>query len=228
MKGVGRSMKLVAIGLFALAVVTILPSAPAYGHAPTEAQKAFEIEFMQETIDHHFSGVEMAELCLDKATSKKLRRVCSDIATGQAEEIRLLQRYLEDWYEIEKEPELMPADQQMLEELAALEGRAFDVALSEAFIEHHRTQIGRSQVCLEEAFHRELVRLCKKQITTQSREIRVFEQVIAGDRNDGHGEEHGHDHHGHDHGGHAHEHPGHHGDDDGDRGERRQRHRDDD
>ena len=222
MKALGGPTKLAVIALVAMGA-TFAASAPAYGHAPSQEQAAFETEFMQETIDHHFSGVKMAELCLDKTSSKRLRRVCSDIATGQAEEIRTMQRWLDDWYDIEKEPALMPADQEMLAELAALEGREFDVALSAAFIEHHSVQIGRSQVCLEEAFHRQLVKLCKEQIKVQSREIRVFEKVIAGASNGGHGD-HVHDHAGH----HGHHQEGHHGRHEDDHGDDRGHERDDD
>ena len=225
MKALRRPTKLAAIALVAMAA-TFAASAPAYGHAPSQAQAAFETAFMQETIDHHFSGVEMAELCLDKATSQKLRRVCSDIATGQAKEIRVLRRWLDDWYDIEKEPELMPADQQMLAELAALEGREFDVALSAAFIEHHRVQIGRSQDCLGEAFHGQLIKLCKEQIRVQSQEIRVFEKVIAGmskGRQGNHGD-HTHDHAWHN----GHRHERHHGHDEDAHGDDRGHERDDD
>lgn len=227
MRRTARSVVVRAMAVCVLATAALAGSTAAYAHNPTPSQAAFEIEFMKETIDHHFAGVKMAELCLEKGTSKKLRGVCSDIAVGQSEEIEVMQRWLDKWYDVEKEPELMPADEQMLTDLAALEGREFDVAVSTAFIEHHRVQISRSQVCLEEAVHRELIKLCKQQIETQSREIRIFEKVVAASRGNGHGDK---GKHGHAHGGrqHGHDHGGHHERDDDDRGDRRETEREDD
>jgi uncharacterized protein (DUF305 family) len=192
-QSVSRRVGLTAITVLAVAAATFA-AAPAYAHGPKQSQVTFEVEFLQETIDHHFAGVKMGELCLDKATSNKLRDVCSDIAVGQAAEIRVMQEYLENWYEIQKDPELMPEDEQMLQALAALSGKEFDIELSMAFIEHHRVQIGRSEACLEEAFHRQLIKLCKEQIRTQSREIRIFEKVIAAAQNNGNGSGGGHGH----------------------------------
>lgn len=201
MEGTATRLRVILVALLALAGAAFA-AAPARAHGPTPSEAQFETEFMTETIDHHFAGVKMAELCLEKGTSKQLRDVCSDIAAGQSKEIEVMQRFLESWYDVKKEPELMPADQQMLEELAALEGKAFDIGVSEAFIDHHRIQIERSQVCLEQAFHRALIELCEKQIKTQSREIRVFERVIATAKDNGRGHHHsrGHDDRGHDRG----------------------------
>jgi uncharacterized protein (DUF305 family) len=184
-----RRALLAAAGMAAVLSAAV---ASASGPAPEAPQAAFEQAFLTNTIDHHFMAVEMGELCVAKGRSAKLRRVCQDIVEEQSAEIEEMQGYLRDWYGTEKEP-MMPddpldGDMHDMEELEqAAPGREFDVLVSRMFIEHHLLQIARSKRCLRRAYHEELEDLCRRQIETQAREIRIFRNVIQSYRGD-----HGH------------------------------------
>jgi len=48
-----------------------------------KAAADFEVDFMKEIVDHHFSAVKMGELCVRKTTLPRLREVCEDIVMMQ-------------------------------------------------------------------------------------------------------------------------------------------------
>lgn len=198
-----------ATALVAAVSFTLAGAAVADGPAPKKKQSKFEHEFLTMTIDHHFAGVKMGEICVERNTDPRLDPVCSDIIEMQSQEIDEMRAYLRDWYGYDKEPMLDDMAREDLEELReARRGEEFDVLVSEMFIEHHRLQIRNSERCLKKAFHPELKDLCQRQIEAQSSEIEIFEAVIEGyegdDRGD-HGGGHRHDHGDRGHGG------GHHG-----------------
>jgi uncharacterized protein (DUF305 family) len=168
------------LALLALLALLGLPGvASASAPAPTNAEARFEVDFLRETVDHHFMALEMGELCVEKATDERLQAVCADIVAAQAGEIEDMRGFLRDWYSTDEQPSTTKRDERDMEELEEAEpGEEFDVLVSEMFIEHHRVQIRRSELCLRRAFHEELVDLCERQIETQSAEIEVFEAVI--------------------------------------------------
>ena len=59
-----------------------------------------------------------------------------------------------------------------------LDDERFDIAVSEAFIEHHATQIGNSTDCLRRACHLVLLRLCQQMVEAQSQEILEFRLIL--------------------------------------------------
>jgi uncharacterized protein (DUF305 family) len=193
---VGLKRMFPALATLVVAAALSPTAALASGPAPDGPKAAFEQAFLTHTIDHHFMGVEMGELCVTKGRHPKLRDVCQDIIENQSAEIEEMRAYLRDWYGTDKEP-MMPddpldgdmSDMEDLEQAAA--GEEFDVLVSKMFIEHHLLQIARSTRCLRKAYHDELKHLCRRQIKAQSREIRIFAKVIAAYRGDDHG--HGRD-----------------------------------
>jgi uncharacterized protein (DUF305 family) len=58
----------------------------------------FEIAFMTEMIRHHKKAVVNASQCIDHAYHDALQDLCTDIATTQLEEIRLMEDWLCQWY----------------------------------------------------------------------------------------------------------------------------------
>lgn len=174
-----RRMGVLLVTLGALGALA-LPGA-AMGSAPASNPQAaeFEKKFLTETIDHHFMGVQMGRLCMDKSRSRRLGDICTAIVVNQGEEIkRMRDDFLLDWYGVEKHPMLMPADRSDLRMLARRSGRRFDITLSRMFIEHHQVQLARSYECLTSAAHHKLQHTCMDQIETQSREIRQFRRVL--------------------------------------------------
>ncbi len=60
----------------------------------------FEIEFMQMMIRHHAKAVNEGEKCLQKAYHPELRQLCQNIIVTQTAEIRQMQAWLCQWYQI--------------------------------------------------------------------------------------------------------------------------------
>ncbi|HJT70794.1 MAG TPA: DUF305 domain-containing protein [Terriglobales bacterium] len=58
----------------------------------------FEIEFMQEMIEHHADAIRESTDCLLKAYHKELRDLCQNIITAQAAEINTMRTWLCQWY----------------------------------------------------------------------------------------------------------------------------------
>ena len=139
--------------------------------APQVGTARFEIDFMQDMIDHHAMAVETAELCVAKAVHEELRELCQRIIAAQSREIEVLQRWLRQWYGVSYEPQMKPADERMIEDLASLSGAEFEIAFMQMMIEHHEAAIREADTCLDRAYHRELERLCGNIVATQSAEI---------------------------------------------------------
>lgn len=60
----------------------------------------FEITFMKRMIRHHWQAIVEGEGCLDRAWHPELKSLCSDIIAAQAAEIRQMQAWLCDWYDV--------------------------------------------------------------------------------------------------------------------------------
>lgn len=168
--------------LASLAAVALLAVAmPAFAGEPATdaATSAYEVDYMKFTIDHHGMGIEMADICLDKAVSSRLNDLCGTIKQDQSQEIDQTKGYLTDWYGQTYDPMLTSQDMMDLDMLRAMDGREFDIGVSEMFIDHHRGIIARSQEALGRVEHPELKGLAQGIITKQSAELPVLESIIA-------------------------------------------------
>jgi len=58
----------------------------------------FEIEFMQEMIEHHADAIRESTDCILKAYHNELRDLCQNIITAQAAEINTMRTWLCQWY----------------------------------------------------------------------------------------------------------------------------------
>lgn len=58
----------------------------------------FEIEFMQEMIEHHADAIRESTDCLLKAYHPELRNLCQNIIAAQAPEINTMRTWLCQWY----------------------------------------------------------------------------------------------------------------------------------
>jgi uncharacterized protein (DUF305 family) len=139
--------------------------------APDRSTARFEINFMQDMIDHHAMAVEMARMCQEKAEDllhEDLLALCGQIVTSQESQIDTLQGWLQDWYGKTYEPRL--EDGQM-RDLEALTGAEFEVAFMVQMIGHHREAIDEASGCLVRAYHPDLIELCGAIIVEQAPEI---------------------------------------------------------
>src|SRR5437763_14880250 len=69
-------------------------------NASLEALKGSEFEqsFLQQMIQHHRSGIEMAKLASDHTKRPELRELGDKIITAQQQEIDQMTKWLADWY----------------------------------------------------------------------------------------------------------------------------------
>ena len=147
--------------------------------APSQRTARYEIDFMQDMIDHHAMAVMMAEMCVDKAVHKELRRLCQDIIAAQSAEIEQMQTWLQEWYGISYEPQMKPSDERMMEQMAALSPEEFEIEFLQMMIEHHEKAIREGETCLRRAYHPELIELCENIIETQTAEIELMQEWLC-------------------------------------------------
>lgn len=142
--------------------------------APDTATASFEVRFMEDMIDHHAMAVEMATLCEAKAVHTELAELCTEIRVAQQQEIETMQSWLQSWYGVSYAPEMSTGAMRRMEKLAALSGAEFEIAFMESMIRHHAQAIREGSMCLERAFHTELLDLCENIIVSQTMEIQLM------------------------------------------------------
>jgi uncharacterized protein (DUF305 family) len=176
-------------GLVAVVAVVALAAglagvASAEAPAPNQRHARFETDFMSETIDHHFLAVQMGELCVEKTTAPPpssdttLRQTCEQIVAAQSRQIELLQTWLADWYGIEKEPQLPPNGDQILDRLRDAKGEEFDTEVSKEFLKHHWTFLPEADRCTATAYHDELRDLCEQMYASQRQQVETFKMIL--------------------------------------------------
>src|ERR1700680_637918 len=75
---------------------------------------AFEVSFLQQMIQHHRSGIEMAKLVADHTQRAELRQLAEKIISAQDQEIGQMTKWLTDWYKTSpKEVANEKADKEM-------------------------------------------------------------------------------------------------------------------
>lgn len=137
--------------------------------AGTRQPKAgLEINYMEFTIDHHAMGVQMAQLCIQKAVHAELRDLCRTELATQSAQIHQLQSWLGAWYGITYQPEMTAGDQRMMAKLAALSGAEFEIEFMEMFSRHHHQIIQRSRPIARQAVHHELRQLAASIVQAQT------------------------------------------------------------
>jgi uncharacterized protein (DUF305 family) len=170
----GASLRICKAALLALALLAVGTAPVAASQpAPDRSTAKFEVDFMQDMIDHHAMAVMIAEMCLDKAVHAELRSLCEDIEASQRQEIRQMQSWPRSWYGVSYAPEMKDTGQ--MKQLERASGAEFEIRFMEMMIRHHRAAIKEAQTCLERAYHGELKSLCQNIVRTQSAEIRQMQ-----------------------------------------------------
>jgi uncharacterized protein (DUF305 family) len=133
-----------------------------------------EINYIEFTIDHHAMGIQMAELCVEKAVHEELRKLCQRNIEAQTRELAMLQQWFQEWYGITYEPEMTPGAERMIEKLAALSGAQFEIEFMETFSRHHHQIVQRSGPIARQAVHEDLRGLARQIIQAQTTDIRLM------------------------------------------------------
>src|SRR3954463_793159 len=94
-----------------IAAFTLIAATGAFGHNPNgkadpmnaslEALKGAEFEqsFLQQMIQHHRSGIEMAKLASDHTARAELRQFAEKMISKQQAEIDKMTGWLKSWYD---------------------------------------------------------------------------------------------------------------------------------
>lgn len=154
--------------------------------APTESSAAFndaDVKFLQSMIPHHAQAVEMAEMVADRtAHPDELGELADTIIATQQDEIDTMNALLADAGEEPVDPGaghamadmdgmagmMDPAD---MEELASLDGEAFDLRFIEMMTAHHQGAIQQAQDVLGSGENAEVADLAQEIIAAQQAEI---------------------------------------------------------
>ncbi len=168
----------------------------------------FEIEFMEFTIDHHFTALRMTELAAGtapqrmaaispsegvaqtpgysptqaKASLEDLKSLARRNNRLQREEISSLQMYLRDWYGINYQPKPSRTGDDELDALeAAPRGDAFDKEFYETFSHHHFSLLEPLNRCITgaELLHPDLRSLCNQMWHSQTADITTMRRDLA-------------------------------------------------
>ena len=145
--------------------------------APDRSIAGFEIDFMEDMIDHHAMAVEIGTMCEGKAVHEELRALCTRIREAQTQEIAELQAWLQAWYSDPYQPEM--ASSRQMEKLAQASGAEFEIMFLEMMIKHHAKAVKEATTCLERAYHPELLALCQDIIETQTLEIQLMRSWLC-------------------------------------------------
>jgi uncharacterized protein (DUF305 family) len=161
-----------------------------------------ELRFMEGMIDHHQMAIDMAQDCLEKASSDDLKTICQNIIDAQSAEIEQMRGWLLDWYNVDYYPVPM-ADMEedhsghdmdemaftdpammmgMMAGLNRVEGVEYDIAWAESMIDHHDDAIHMAERLIRrvgDTGHADLKALAEKIIEDQSAEIETLESLIV-------------------------------------------------
>jgi uncharacterized protein (DUF305 family) len=186
----------------ALGPISALADAPGAG-----LTARFEVEFMQMTIDHHFSALRMTELAAGtdvqrsteiaaiegtsptpgfaatpaKATLDELKSLARRNNRMQREEIMTMQRFLREWYGIDYQPRLREDGRTAIAILErARSGADFNHLFYEAFSRHHYMLMEPVNACMtgSDLTHRDLVRECRGMWHSQIADIEMMRNEL--------------------------------------------------
>ncbi len=197
------------LAAFGLCLSVMLAGASANAEAPGRGLTArFEMRFMKEAIDHHYSALRMTELAAGtdatrdpeispdegtsptpntavtepKASLDEIRSLARRNNRMQREEILMTQKLLHDWYGIDYQPHLSKmarATIQLLEQAAP--GDEFNHLFLETFTRHHFIITARATECLAslDQSHDALRRMCRGILEGQLNDIDEMREILC-------------------------------------------------
>lgn len=136
----------------------------------------FEQSFLQQMIQHHRSGIEMAKLASDHTSRAELRQFAEKMISKQQAEIDKMTGWLKSWYNASpKEVANEAADKDMKMHMSMLSGKKdsdFDKAFLEMMPKHHHAAVEMAEQAEKKATHSELKELAATMAKDQQAEIK--------------------------------------------------------
>jgi len=171
-----------------LAAFTIITAANAFAHNPAgkpdpmnaslEPLKGAEFEqsFLQQMIQHHRSGIEMAKLASDHTKRSELREFATKMIATQQQEIEQMTKWLNEWFKASpKEIANEAAEKGMKMHISMLSEKHdadFDKAFLEMMPKHHHMAVEMAEQAEKKATHPALKELAAKIAKDQQQEIK--------------------------------------------------------
>ena len=152
---------------------------PTGGPAPDSAVARLEVEYMSATLDHHTSGIALAQLCVHQAHHADLRTLCQTNVDAQAREAHQLQGWLAAWYGVSHASQVGATDHELVQRLSALHGGEFETEFMKAFRAHLQQLVHASQNAAAHAHHHELGALAQGILHHQSADVAHIEHWLC-------------------------------------------------
>lgn len=197
-----RTKTMIGSCALGLAAISATASASALIPGPTGA---FEQDYLNFILDHHYSGLRATELAAGTAVTgptvspgpwpanpasfpatpaKGTDPVVLDIAVrsnaAQESEINIGEGFLRDWYGHIAELNIPASGQQMLQTLEAAEpGDPFNISFLIDFSSHHIGAIARSLECVSEAGHAALREYCGMIVDAQTEDVLAMRRQLS-------------------------------------------------
>ena len=171
-----------------VAALTVVTASSGFAHNPggkpdpmnasLESLKGadFEQSFLQQMIQHHRSGIEMAKLASAQTTRTELRDFAAKMIALQQQEIDKMSGWLKSWYNISpKEVANEAADKEMKMHMSMFSRKKdadFDKAFLEMMPKHHHAAVEMAEQAEKKATHSELKEFAAKIAKDQEQEIK--------------------------------------------------------
>src|SRR5437899_8541319 len=171
-----------------VAALTVVTASSGFAHNPggkpdpmnasLESLKGAEFEqsFLQQMIQHHRSGIEMAKLASDHTKRPELREFAEKMIAAQQQEIEQMTKWMNEWFKASpKEVANEAADKEMKMHTSMLSEKHdadFDKAFLEMMPKHHHMAVEMAEQAEKKATHPELKELAAKIAKDQQKEIK--------------------------------------------------------
>ena len=136
----------------------------------------FEQSFLQQMIQHHRSGIDMAKMAKDQAEHAEIKQFAEKMISAQQQEIDQMTGWLKSWYNATpKDVANAEADKEMKMHMSMLhdkKGGDFDKAFLQMMPQHHHAAVEMSEQAEKKATHAELKELASKIAKDQQAEIK--------------------------------------------------------
>jgi len=170
-----------------MAAFTLISTAIAFAHNPNgkpdpmnaslEPLKGAEFDqsFLQQMIQHHRSGIDMAKLASDHTKRPELQQFAQKMIGMQQQEIDHMSNWLKEWFKASpKEVANEASDKEMKMHMSMLSGKHdadFDKAFLQMMPMHHHAAVEMSEQAEKKATHPQLKEFAAKMAKDQQNEI---------------------------------------------------------
>ena len=171
-----------------IAALALITATIAFAHDPNgkvDAMNAslaplkgaeFEQSFLEQMIQHHRSGIEMAKMVNDHTKRPELRQFADKMIAAQQAEIDKMTGWLKDWFKASPKPVANEAaDKEMKMQMPMLSDKHdadFDKAFLQMMPQHHHTAVEMAEQVEKKGTRSDLKELAAKIAKDQQEEIK--------------------------------------------------------